>query len=137
MKKCLLNVQIGRECDFSSVAREGFTLAVTRFTDNLWHLILVLLACALIAAAQAPNLPSAEARDHLEKAFRYLKASDPDSAAKEFEAVLATDPKNAEAYANLGAIAFLKRDCQNASPYLRKALAISPSLSPSQALLGI
>jgi tetratricopeptide (TPR) repeat protein len=137
MKKRLRNVQIDRECDCSSVAREGLTLAVTPFTGSLAHLILVFLACALIAAAQTPNLPSAEARDHLQKAFRYLKAGDPDSAAKEFEAVLATDPKSAEAYANLGAIAFLKRDCQNASPYLRKALAIAPSLSPSQALLGI
>lgn len=137
MKKCLLRVQIGRECSFSSVAPESFTLAVARFGGNLSHLVLAFFACALLAAAQAPNPRSAEVRDHLQRAFAYLKANDPNSAAKEFETVLATDPKNAEAYANLGAIAFLKRDCQNASPYLRKALAIDPSLSPSQALLGI
>ena len=137
MKKCLLNVQTGRGDGFSSVARENFTLTVTRFGGNLSRLILVFLACALITAAQAPNPRSSEVRDHLHRAFRYLQENDPNSAAREFETVLATDPKNAEAYANLGAIAFLKRDCQTASPYLRKALAIDPSLSLSQALLGI
>ena len=137
MKKCFLRVAIDRERGFSSVPLERFTLTATRLGGDLSHLILVFLACALIAAAQAPNPRSAEVRDHLQKAFQHLKANDPNSAAKEFEMVLATDPKNAEAYAHLGAIAFLKGDCQNATPYLRKALAIDPSLSPSQALLGI
>jgi tetratricopeptide (TPR) repeat protein len=64
--------------------------------------------------------------------LEYLKANDPNSAAKEFEAVLALDPKNAEAYANLGVIAFFKHDYKNASQYLRKALAIEPALVKTQ-----
>ena len=137
MKKFLRNVRLGRQCSFSSVAQASFTVPVSRFGGNLPHLILAFLACSLVAAAQAPTPRTAEVRDHLEKGFQYLKANDPNSAAREFATVLAADPKNAEAYANLGAIAFLKRDCQSASAYLRKALAIDPSLSPSQALLGI
>jgi tetratricopeptide (TPR) repeat protein len=101
-------------------------------------LIVTLLAgaCASMAAQTGSSL-TAEIHDHLRKAADYLKAGDPSSAVKEFDAVLALDPKNAEAYANLGVIAFFQRDYQRASPYLRKALAIDPSLVKTQALLGI
>jgi tetratricopeptide (TPR) repeat protein len=75
--------------------------------------------------------------DHLERARAALKANAPETAVKEFHEVLALDPKNAEAYANLGVIAFFQRDYQNASQYLRQALAIDPSLMKTQALLGI
>lgn len=90
-----------------------------------------------VSAAQTGASGAAQIHDHLRKAAEYLKANDADSAIKEFDAVLALDPKNAEAYANLGVIAFFHRDYQNASQYLRKALAIDPSLTKSQALLGI
>ena len=101
-------------------------------------LVFALLACALTGeAAQTGASHSSELRDHLQKAGEYLKASDPNSAAKEFAAVLALDPKNAEAYANLGVIAFFRRDYQDAAQNLRKALAIDPSLVKTEALLGI
>jgi tetratricopeptide (TPR) repeat protein len=100
--------------------------------------LLTLLASAItLVAAQTGASHAAEIHDHLRKAAEYLKAKDPDSAVKEFDAVLALDPKNAEAYANLGVVAFFRRDYRNASQYLRKALAIDPSLAKSQALLGI
>jgi tetratricopeptide (TPR) repeat protein len=73
----------------------------------------------------------------LQKAFEYLKANDANSAVKEFDAVLALDPRNADAFANLGVIAFVQRDYPNAAQYLRKALAIDPSLVKTEALLGI
>ena len=50
---------------------------------------------------------------------------------------MALDPRNTEAYANLGVIAFLQRDYRSASEDFRKALAIDPSLTKTQALLGI
>ncbi len=101
-------------------------------------LVLTLLASALAAmAAQTGASRSAGIHDHLRKAAEYLKANDPDSAVEEFDAVLTLDPRNAEAYANLGVIAFVRRDYQNASQYLRNALAINPSLAKTQALLGI
>jgi len=94
--------------------------------------------------AQTPNGTSpnhasrkAEIRQHLEKAAVYLKANDANSAEKEFEIVLEIDSKNAEAYANLGVIAFVRRDYQGASRNLRNALEIDPSLTKTQALLGI
>jgi tetratricopeptide (TPR) repeat protein len=101
-------------------------------------LLLALLAGSLPVIA-APTGPSqaAEIHDHLRRAAEFLRARDADAAVKEFEAVLALDPRNAEAYANLGVVAFLRGDYPKASPYLRKALAIDPSLTKTQALLGI
>ena len=98
---------------------------------------LLLLASAFPLAAQTKPSRASEVHDHLRKAEEYLKAKNPDSAAKEFDAVLALDPKNAEAYANLGVIAFARSDYRNASQNFRKALAIDPSLMKTQALLGI
>jgi tetratricopeptide (TPR) repeat protein len=103
----------------------------------------VVLVLALIASALAVTAPqtaasrAAEIHAHLHKAADYLKANDARSAVQEFEAVLALDPKNAEANANLGVIAFSQRDYRDASQYLRKALARDPSLVKAQALLGI
>jgi Tfp pilus assembly protein PilF len=101
-------------------------------------LVLALLATALaVSAAQTGASRATQIHDHLWKAAEYLKANDADSAIKEFDAVLALDPRNAEAYANLGVIAFFRRDYHNASQYLREALAIDPALAKTQALLGI
>ncbi len=86
-------------------------------------LVLTVLASALaVMAAQTGASRPAAIHDHLWKAAEYLKANDANSAVKELDAVLALDPKNAEANANLGVIAFYQRDYQGASQYLRKAL---------------
>ena len=101
-------------------------------------LVLTLLASAIaVMAAQTGTSRAAGIHDRLRKAAEYLKANDPNSAVKEFDAVLALDPKNAEAYTNLGVIAFFQSDYRKASQYLRKALVIEPSLEKTQALLGI
>jgi tetratricopeptide (TPR) repeat protein len=111
---------------------------VARVCGRSLVLVLVLIATALtVAVAQTGASRAAEIHNHLRKAAEYLKANDPDSAVKEFNAVLALNPNNAEAYANLGVVAYFRRDYRNASQYLRKALAIDPSLTKTQALLGI
>jgi tetratricopeptide (TPR) repeat protein len=100
-------------------------------------LLTLLVSAVAVMTAQTAGSRAAEVHDHLRKAAEYLQAKDPNSAVKEFGAVLALDPNNAEAYANLGVIAFFQRDYQKASQYFRKALAIDPSLAKPQALLGI
>jgi tetratricopeptide (TPR) repeat protein len=100
-------------------------------------LLTLLVSTVAVMTAQTAGSRAAEVHDHLRKAAEYLQAKDPNSAVKEFGAVLALDPNNAEAYANLGVIAFFQRDYQKASQYFRKALAIDPSLAKPQALLGI
>jgi tetratricopeptide (TPR) repeat protein len=124
------------------VFHSGTSLALTSSVRRLWSAPLVLLlslflSAVPITAAQTGPAPAASIHDHLYKAEEYLRAKDPNSAVKEFDAVLALDPRNSEAYANLGVIAFVQRDCQSASQKFRKALAIDPSLTKTQALLGI
>lgn len=109
-----------------------------RFRRSLLLMVVALVANAVaVMVAQTANSPAASVHDRLRRAAEYLKANDPASAAKEFTAVLALDPRNAEAYANLGVIAFLQHDYKNAAQYLRGALALDPSLAKTEALLGI
>ncbi len=101
--------------------------------------ILLLVSAFFLASArgQSSATSSNEVQIHFERALGALKAGAPAKATKEFLKVLALDPRNAEAYADLGVVAFLQRDYLHASSYLSKALAIDPSLMKTQALLGI
>lgn len=99
-------------------------------------LVVAFLMGAVISAQTA--VPSAtELRAHLQRAEEYLKAKDPKSAEREFDAVLALDPRNPEANVNLGIMAFFQGDCRNAAQHFRKTLAVEPSMAKAQALLGI
>src|SRR5208282_2314481 len=97
---------------------------------------LIVVAISATFAQTAPSRAT-QIRDHFQKAAAYLSANDTNSAEKEFNAVVALDPKNADAFANLGVIAFSRGDFQAAARNLQRALAIAPSLAKSQALLGI
>ncbi|MGB7284747.1 MAG: tetratricopeptide repeat protein [Candidatus Acidiferrum sp.] len=106
--------------------------------DRLLVLVFVVFGSALaVAAAQTGASRATQIQEHLRQAGEDLKANDANSAVGELEAVLALDPKNVEAYANLGVISFIQHDYQNAAQNLRKALAIDPSIVKTQALLGI
>lgn len=108
-----------------------------RLSSRLLLIAVLLSSVAARILAQTGASGTADAHDHLQKAEAYLKANDPDSAAREFKAVLALDPRNAEAYANLGVIAFVEHDCQTAAQNFRKALAINSTLEKTRALLGV
>ena len=100
-------------------------------------IVALCLSALLTLPAQTTARHEAEIRAHLQGAAEDLTRNDPNSATEELDAVLSIDPKNAEAYANLGLIAFLQRDYQKASKNLRKAVTFNPHLEKSQALLGI
>jgi len=107
-------------------------------TGKLLRFLFVMSIAGLISiAGQSGTSGATDVHDHLTKAAAYLKSNDTDSASTELNAVLAIDPKNAEALANLGVIAFFRRDYQEASKYLRKALTSDPTLVKTEALLGI
>jgi tetratricopeptide (TPR) repeat protein len=106
--------------------------------------IALLLAVLLVSAfslagsgAQSSASRASEVQIHLERGQAALRAQSPATAVKEFQEVLALDPRNAQAYANLGVVAFFERDYPQASKYLGRALAIQPSLVKIQALQGI
>lgn len=74
---------------------------------------------------------------HSRKAAEYLKENRPDMAAPEFRAILAIDPNNVDAHGNLGAVLFFQGAYADAVPQLRAAVKLRPTLSKTQALLGI
>ena len=80
-------------------------------------LLLLLVAVFVFNSSRGQSTASrtSQVHVHLERAQAALRANDPETAVKEFHEVLTLDPKNAEAYANLGVIAFFQRDYQNAS----------------------
>lgn len=121
----------------SASHRRTFSAVAARRLCGRQMVLLLIVFSVPLAIMAAPASRATEIHDHLRKASEFLKSNDPNSAAKEFHAVLELDPKNAEANANLGVIAFSHRDYHNASQYLRQALQTDPSLIKTQALLGI
>lgn len=74
---------------------------------------------------------------HSRLAQQYLNQRRPDLAIPEFEALVALDPKNLDAQANLGVLLFFQGDYGKAKPHLQAALSMQPDLTKIQALLGM
>jgi tetratricopeptide (TPR) repeat protein len=121
--------------------RNSLLVHTDHFKRNLGRTRLflsMLLATALATgAAQTGSTQVDEVHTRLRKAEELLRTNQPEAAATELKAVLVADPKNAEAYADLGTIAFFHRDYERAAQYLRNAVALDPALIKSQALLGM
>jgi len=98
-------------------------------------ILLGVLAC--FALAQSPPDQRQQIETHLQKAREFLKNDRTDLAAREFRAVVALDPKNADARNNLGVLLFFSGDCAQAVPQLRAAVKLQPTLAKTQALLGM
>ncbi len=86
-------------------------------------------------APQIKNRPEIE--QHYEKAQEALRAKQDAIATREFREILRLDPRNASAYANLGAIAFAEKDYVQACQEFRAALKLQPSLWNARAFLGM
>jgi tetratricopeptide (TPR) repeat protein len=99
--------------------------------------VLLLASVPAVTAAQTGASDAAKIQEHFRKAAEYVKANDPNSAAQEFAAVLALDPKNTAALTNRGAIRFLEGNCLSASQDFQSALAVDPSLLRAKAMLGV
>ncbi len=74
---------------------------------------------------------------HTRQAQEYLRTNRPELAAREFQAIVALDPNNADARGNLGVLLFFQGDYAKAAPELRAALKLRPGLWRIQALLGM
>jgi len=96
----------------------------------------LILAFAFPPFAVAQTTHSELAAD-LERGQAALKANDQAAAAEAFHAALRIDPANAEAHANLGAIAFFQGDCSGAMRELRGALATAPTLENARGLIAM
>ncbi len=81
--------------------------------------------------------PPAEVSEHMQRAQDALKAGRPADAITEFTAVLAVDPKNLDARANLGVLQYFAGSYGDAIENLRAALAQDSDLVKLRALLGM
>lgn len=70
-------------------------------------------------------------------AAEFLKVKEPDLALRELRKILAIDPTNVDARANIGVILFFQGDFAKAVPQLREVLKHQPNLWKIQALLGM
>jgi Tfp pilus assembly protein PilF len=97
--------------------------------------LVLVLALSLNLGAQSSFEQSAH--QHMETAERLLAEGRVQAAAREFQVILARDPNNVDARADLGVLAYFQHDCGMAIPNLRRALAERPSLFKAQTLLGL
>jgi tetratricopeptide (TPR) repeat protein len=96
-----------------------------------------LLSIALFPALCSIPLLSQTAPDHARMAQQYLSQHRPDLAIPELEAVVASEPRNLDAQANLGVLLFFQGNYAKAEPHLNAALTLQPNLTKIQALLGM
>jgi tetratricopeptide (TPR) repeat protein len=92
---------------------------------------------AVPSFSQAASSRQAQVKRHSRLAQQYLSERRPDLAIPELKAVVALEPKNLDARANLGVLLFFRGEYADAVPQLRAALKLQPDLWKIQALLGM
>jgi len=97
--------------------------------------LVLLLSAAVCLAQTAPG--QQELSSHLQKAQTYLHQNRPALAIPELQAVVALDPHNLDARANLGVLLFFQGKYDQALPLLQAVIASNPALWKIQSLLGI
>ena len=95
-------------------------------------------AAAVHSAAQSSgSSPAEQVKIHEQRAHQLLGEKKPELAAKEFAAVLAADPGNLDAQANLGVLLYFQKNYAEAEQHLRAAVNQQPGLTKIRALLGL
>ncbi len=87
--------------------------------------------------AQSDLLSQPDLKRHQQLAQQYLAQHNATNAILELRAVVALDPGNVEAHANLGVLLFFQGHFSEAIPQLQTAVDRQPDLPKIQALLGI
>lgn len=96
----------------------------------------VLLGCGLCFAQDQADKQQ-QIAEHNRKAQEYLHDKRPDLALPELQSLVALDPTNTDAVANIGVLLFFQGDCVNAVPQLRAASAQRSELWRVQFLLAV
>jgi cytochrome c-type biogenesis protein CcmH/NrfG len=99
--------------------------------------ILVLPSVSLLSVSQNSPTQQEQIAAHARLAQEYLSERKPDLAIPELEKVIALDPENIDARANLGVLLFFQGDYAGAVPHLQAAIELQPQLWKIQALLGL
>jgi tetratricopeptide (TPR) repeat protein len=104
------------------------------------YLLVVLLGVGGTASAAAQSNGGSKAQQvqiHEQKAHELLSQKKTELAAKEFAAIVAIDPKNLDAQANLGVLLYFQKDYAGAEPHLRSAVDQQPDLTKIRTLLAM
>lgn len=96
--------------------------------------VAVLVAVPLFAQAASDQ---SQIQKHAMQAQADLQNKRPDLAAEEFRAIVALDPQNLDARANLGVLEYFNNHYADAATDLRSAVERKPDLWKLQALLGM
>ena len=104
---------------------------------SAFFLFLFVLDAAMSPAQSAPASVAQQIQAHEQRAHQLLNEKKPEPAAKEFAAVVALDPHNLDAQANLGVLLFFQKNYVDAEPHLRAAVEQKPDLVRIRALLGM
>src|SRR5882757_10960991 len=108
--------------------------------DSVFRRMSFGVAFALILTAQISGLAQpivVSPQEHARRANEFLKANQPAKAIPEFAALVAVQPDNLDAQANLGVLLYFQARHADALEHLRKAVQINPNLPRIQALLGL
>ena len=101
----------------------------------------LLLAMAMFAApalwSQGSRSKETEIQAHLQKAQEALQSSEFAAAEREFGAVVALDPNDLDARANMAVMRFFQNDWAGAAEQFRKVLEVDPKMWKVQASLGM
>ncbi len=100
-------------------------------------LLMLSAASVLGQGTSADGDKEAPLSHHIRLSQQYLAQHEPIKAIPELQAVLALDPNNLEAHANLGVLLFFQGEFVPAIPQLREALKLKPDLPKIQSLLGL
>jgi Tfp pilus assembly protein PilF len=90
-----------------------------------------------VSAQSGGNSKAQQVQMHEQKAHELLDQKKPELAAKEFAAIVALDPKNLDARANLGVLLYFQNDYAGAEPHLRYAVEQQPDLTKIRTLLAM
>lgn len=92
------------------------------------------ILCGCFASATAQSI---SAQEHLRRAGQFLRANEPSKAIPELQAVVAAEPSNIDAQANLGVLLYFQQQPTAAEEHLRAAVTAQPGLSKIRGLLGL
>jgi tetratricopeptide (TPR) repeat protein len=90
-----------------------------------------------LAGQTDANAQDAQIPSRLKHAQQLLAEQKPQLAIEEYRSILAIQPDNLEAQANLGIVFFFQGQCSEAMEHLEQALKMQPELPKIQALLGV
>jgi tetratricopeptide (TPR) repeat protein len=97
----------------------------------------VLVSLMSLAAGIGWSQDAVSPQEHARRANEYLKAKEPAKAIPEFAALVAAQPDNVDARANLGVLLYFQGRYAEAEEHLRAAVQMKPDLARIQALLGL